>query len=121
MEKQDVVDALLENARENDAYDAVVVDVPPDVLRDAGATYTDEDDDSEPRVETTLVAGPVAEEDDESIVLRSPSRVGTKEEFSPEVRRRLRADGVYGFRDGNLNGVRLPKDVVTVHRTDKTQ
>lgn len=118
MDKSEVVENLLKNARENDASDAVVVDVPPDVLRDAGATYGDGSD-TEARVETTLVAGPVAEENDETIALRTPSRVGRKEEFSSEVRKSLRAEGVYGFRDGNLDGVRLPKDEVTVHRVDE--
>jgi hypothetical protein len=123
MEKSDVIEALIENARENDATDAVVVDVPPDVLRDAGATYTEgegnDGDDTEARVETTLVAGPIAEEDDESIALKAPSRVGTKDEFSSEVRQKLRPRGVYGFRDGNLDGVSLPKDDVTVHRVEE--
>lgn len=113
MEKTDVIEALVENARENGATDAVVVDVPPDVLRDAGANYGD---DGHSKVETTLVAGPVAEEDDEHIALRTPSRVGAKEDFSSEVRKRLRPDEVYGFRDGNLDGVRLPKEEVEVHR-----
>jgi len=115
MEKSDVIEALVENARANEATNAVVVDVPPEVLREAGATYGDGDD-TEARVETTLIAGPLVDENDETIVLRTPSRVGAKEDFSSEVRRRLRVDGVYGFRDGNLNGVRLPKDEVTVHR-----
>lgn len=119
MDKSEVVERLLKNARQNGASDAVVVDVPPEVLRDAGATYGDGEDTKGARVETTLVAGPVAEEDDESIALRTPSRVGTKEDFSPEVRERLRAEGVYGFRDGNLDGARLPKDEVTVHRVDE--
>jgi hypothetical protein len=113
MEKEEIVEALLEDARENDAGEAVVVDVPPEVLREKGATYGD---DGRTRVETTLVAGPVAEEDDESIALRTPSRVGTREDFSSEVRKALRVEGVYGFRDGNLDGVRLSKDDVTVHR-----
>jgi hypothetical protein len=119
MEKSDVIESLLENARRNDASGAVVVNVPPEVLRDAGATYGDEDEgEGGARVETTLVAGPVAEEDDDAVVLKSPSRVGQKEDFSPEVRKRLRAEGVYGFRDGNLDGVRLSKEKVTVHRVD---
>jgi len=122
MEKSDVIEALVENARENGATDAVVVDVPPEVLHDSGATYTgdgggDEGDSNDgARVETTLVAGPVADEDDAGIVLRTPSRVGTKDDFSSEVRKKLRADGVYGFRDGNLDGVRLPKEKVEIHR-----
>jgi hypothetical protein len=123
MEKSDVIEALIKNARENGATDAVVVEVPPDVLRDAGATYTEgegnDGDDTEARVETTLVAGPIAEEDDESIALKAPSRVGTKEDFSSEVRKKLRPRGVYGFRDGNLDGVSLPKDDVTVHRVEE--
>ncbi|MDZ7689110.1 MAG: hypothetical protein U5J64_10440 [Halobacteriales archaeon] len=118
MEKSDVVDALLEDARENGAMDAVVVEVPPEVLREKGSTYTEGDDDSGARIETTLVAGPVAEEDNESITLRTPSRVGTREDFSPEVRERLRVEGVYGFRDGNLGGARLPKDEVEIHRVE---
>lgn len=121
MEKSDVIKALIENARENDATDAVVVDVPPEVLRDAGATYTEGNggEDTEARVETTLVAGPVTEEDDESIALKAPSRVGTKEDFSSEVRKKLRPRGVYGFRDGNLDGVSLPKEKVKVHRVEE--
>ena len=121
MEKPDVIEALIENARENDATDAVVVDVPPEVLRNAGATYTEGNggEDTEARVETTLVAGPVAEEDDESIALKAPSRVGTKEDFSSEVRKKLRPRGVYGFRDGNLDGVSLPKEKVKIHRVDE--
>jgi len=119
MEKSDVIEALIENARENGATDAVVVEVPPEVLRDAGATYTEsEGSDTEARVETTLVAGPVAEEDDESIALKAPSRVGTKDEFSSEVRKKLRPRGVYGFRDGNLDGVRFPKEEVEIHRVE---
>lgn len=113
MEKSEVIEALVENARESGATDAVVVDVPPDVLRDAGANYGD---DGRSKVETTLVAGPVAEEDDEYIALRTPSRVGTEDDFSSEVRKRLRPEGVCGFRDGNLDGVELPKDEVEVHR-----
>jgi len=112
MENDKVIEKLLENARENDADDAVVVEAPTDVLRDSGATYGD----GEVRVETTVVAGPVEEEDDEGIVLKTPSRVGGEEDFSPEVREKMRPDGLYGFRDGNLDGVRLPKDEVTVHR-----
>ena len=122
MEKSDVIEALVENARENGATDAVVVDVPSEVLRGAGATYSGGEGDEEgsgARVETTLVAGPVAEEDDDAIVLRTPSRVGAKDDFSQEVRERLRAEGVYGFRDGNLDGVRLPKDEVEVRRVDE--
>ena len=113
MDKEEVVEALIEDARENDAYEAVVVDVPPDVLRELGATYGD---DGRTRVETTLVAGPVAEEDDGGIVLRTPSRVGGRGDFSSELREALRVEGVYGFRDGNLDGERLPKDDVTVYR-----
>ena len=116
MEKSDVIDALVENARRNGATEAVVVDVPPEVLGEVGATYGDEGDGA--RVETTLVAGPVAEEDDDSIALRTPSRVGAMDEFSPEVRRKLRPKGVYGFRDGNLDGTRLPKSEVTVYRVE---
>jgi predicted methyltransferase len=120
MEKSDVIEALIENARENGAKDAVVVDVPPEVLRDAGATYTEEEgNDDGARVKTTLVAGPVAEEDEERITLRTPSRVGTKDDFSSEVRKKLRPGGVYGFRDDNLDGVSLPKDDVTVHRVEE--
>lgn len=113
MDKSEVIEALVENARESGATDAVVVDVPPGMIRDAGATYGD---DGRSKVETTLVAGPIAEEDDEHIALKTPSRVGTKDDFSAEVRERLRPDGVYGFRDGNLDGVELPKDEVEVHR-----
>jgi len=118
MDREEVIERLLRNARENGATDAVVVEVPADVLRDAGATYTEDGEGSEgePRVATDLVAGPVSEEDDETITLRTPSRVGAEGDFSPEVRRRLRPDGVYGFRDGNLGGVPLPKDEVVVHR-----
>jgi hypothetical protein len=116
MDKDGVTEALLEDARRNDAPEAVVVDVPPDVLRENGAEYGDE---GGARVETTLVAGPVDEEGDGYIALRTPSRVGGKDDFSPEVRERLRVEGVYGFRDGNLDGVRLPKDEVEVHRTDE--
>ncbi|MCX2819375.1 hypothetical protein EGH25_08425 [Haladaptatus sp. F3-133] len=115
MDTETVVEALIEDARENDAYEAVVVDVPADVLREEGATYGD---DGETRVETTLVAGPVAEEDDEGIKLRTPSRVGGRDDFSSEVREGLRVEGVYGFRDGNLDGVSLPKEDVTVHRVE---
>lgn len=113
MDSSEVVEKLVENARESGATDAVVVDVPPEVIRDAGANYGD---DGRSKVETTLVAGPVAEEDDEHIALKTPSRVGTKDDFSSEVRERLRPDGVYGFRDGNLDGVELPKDEVEIHR-----
>lgn len=120
MEKSDVAEDLVENARQNGATDAVVVDVPPEVLRDAGATYGGGSD-TEARVETTLVAGPIADEDEESISLRNPSRVGTKDDFSSEVREKLRVDGVYGFRDGNLDGVNLPKNEVTVHRVNEEQ
>lgn len=113
MKKSEVVDRLVENARESGAADAVVVDVPPDVLRDAGANYGD---DGRSKVETTLVAGPVAEEGEDRIALKTPSRVGTEDDFSAEVRKRLRPEGVYGFRDGNLDGVELPKDEVEIHR-----
>lgn len=113
MEKNEIIETLLENARQNGANDAVVVDVPPEVLRDSGATYGDEDG---VLVETTVVAGPVQEETEGYIKLKMPSRVGESEDFSPEVRERMRPDGLYGFRDGNLDGVRLPKDEVTVHR-----
>lgn len=112
MEKDDTVNALIDDARENDAREAVVVDVPPEVLERAGAEYGDGD----ARIETTLVAGPVADEDDETITLRTPSRVGTRDDFSPEVRERLRVEGVYGFRDGNLDGVALPKKDVDIYR-----
>jgi len=112
MEKDDIINALIDDARENDAPEAVVVDVPPEVLQDAGAEYGDGD----PRVETTLVAGPVADEDDGTVTLRTPSRVGGSDDFSPEVRERLRVEGVYGFRDGNLDGVALPKEDVDIHR-----
>jgi len=115
MEKDEVIERLVENARENGAYEAVVVDVPPDVLRDAGAEHGDGDG---ARVETTLVAGPVAEEDEGFVALRTPSRVGEREDFSAEVREALRVKGVYGFRDGNLDGVRLPKGSVEVHRAE---
>ncbi|MFP4175173.1 MAG: hypothetical protein ACLFSW_05275 [Halobacteriales archaeon] len=113
MDENEVVETLIEDARENDAYEAVVVDVPPDVLHQAGATYGD---DEGLRVETTLVAGPVKEEDEDGISLRTPSRVGGRDDFSPELREALRVEGVYGFRDGNLDGERLPKDEVTVYR-----
>jgi hypothetical protein len=113
MERPEIAEKLIEDAEENDAYEAVVVNVPPEVLREAGATYGD---DGRTRVETTLVAGPVEEETDEYVVLRTPSRVGESGDFSSEVREKLRVEGVYGFRDGNLNGVRLPKDEVTVYR-----
>lgn len=116
MEKEEIAQALLEDARENGAYEAVVVDVTPEILREEGATYGD---DGRTRVETTLVAGPVAEEDEEAIVLDSPSRVGNRQDFSSEVREALRVEGVYGFRDGNLDGVCLPKDEVTLYRPDQ--
>ena len=116
MEKEEIAQALLEDARENGAYEAVVVDVTPEILREEGATYGD---DGRTRVETTLVAGPVAEENDEAIVLDSPSRVGNRQDFSSEVREALRVEGVYGFRDGNLDGVRLSKDEVTLYRPDQ--
>jgi hypothetical protein len=115
MDRSEIVEALIEDARENDAYEAVVVEVPPEVLRESGATYGDDDG---VRVESTLVAGPVAEEDDEGIALRTPSRVGARDDFSSELREALRVEGVYGFRDGNLDGVRLPKDEATVHRAE---
>ena len=115
MEKAEIVERLIRNARENGATDAVVVDAPPEVLRDAGANHGDGAD-GRAKVDTTLVAGPVAEETDEHIALEAPSRVGAEEDFSAEVRKRLRPDGVYGFRDGNLDGERLPKDEVEVHR-----
>lgn len=113
MEKTEVIEKLVENARESGATDAVVVDVPPDVIRDAGANYGD---DGRSKVETTLVAGPVDEEDDNHIALKTPSRVGTEDDFSAEVRKQLRPEGVYGFRDGNLDSVELPKDEVEIHR-----
>ena len=48
MRKSDVIEALVEDARTNGATNAVVVDVPPEVLREAGAAYSDgkEEDDS---------------------------------------------------------------------------
>ncbi len=113
MDKDEIIETLLEDARQNDATDAVVVEVPPELLRDSGATYGDEDG---VLVETTVVAGPVEEETEEYVELRMPSRVGEREDFSPEVRERMRPDDLYGFRDGNLDGVRLPKDEVTVYR-----
>lgn len=115
MDKEDIVDALLEDARNNDAHEAVVVDVPPEVLKDIGAKYAEE---GKPRIATTLVAGPVSEEDEEEIALQTPSRVGASEDFSAEVRKSLRLDAVYGFRDSNLDGVPIPKenDGVVVHR-----
>jgi len=112
MEKKEVVEALLEDACGNDA-DAVVVDVPPELLRELGAKY---DEKGRPKVATTLVAGPVEEEDEEAITLRTPSRVGARDDFSSEVRKGLRVEGVYGFRDANLDGVPIPKDEVVVRR-----
>lgn len=116
MDEVDVVDALLEHARENDAYDVAVLDVPEQVLEDAGAEYEEEADEHGRKLASTLVAGAVAQEDDDAIALDSPSRVGEKEDFSAGMRRRLRAEGVFGFRDGNLDDVEFPKDEVEIHR-----
>lgn len=118
MDRRDVVDALLEHAEANDAVDAVVVDVPEDVLVEADAEYLETEDEHGRRIASTLVAGAVEREDDEHLALDSPSRVGGEDDFSREVRQRLRADGVYGFRDGNLDGVELPKDEVDIYRVD---
>ncbi len=93
-----------------------MLDVPEDVLEAAGAEYSEEADEHGRKLASTLVAGAVAEEDDGSIALDSPSRVGRKEDFSPGMRRRLRAEEVYGFRDGNLDDVAFSKDEVEIHR-----
>ncbi|MFW5929056.1 MAG: hypothetical protein ACOCT0_01365 [Halobacteriota archaeon] len=120
MEDRDLIEALLGHARENDAFDAVVVDVPPGVLERNDALYSDGSG-TEPRCTSTLVAGPVERESDEVVVLDSPSRVGRRDDFAPEIRRKLRADGVYGYRDGYLDGVELPKHEVEVHRARETE
>ncbi len=115
MDEEDVVERLMTHARENDA-DAVVVDVPVEVIRREGGVYQKEPDDHGRKVASTLLAGAVEDETDETLALDSPSRVGDADDFSSEVRQRLRADDVYGFRDGNLDGVELPKSEIEIHR-----
>lgn len=116
MDEEDVVEVLLEHARANDAHDVAVLDVPPEMLEEFGSEYVETRDAHGRKLASTLVAGALAREDDEVVVLDSPSRVGRREDFSPQVRQRLRAEGVFGFRDDNLDGVEFPKNDVTVYR-----
>lgn len=118
MEKNRVIRVLLEDARENGAYDAVVVDVPPEIVERNGGLLAEEADEHGRRVASTLFAGPVQEETGEELALRSPSRVGGREDFSDNVRVRV-VDDVYGFRDGALDGVALPKDEIEVYRAEE--
>lgn len=115
-DKRGVIDDLLRHARENEA-DAVVVDVPREIVEAEGGVVAAEPDEHGRVVDSTLFAGPVARETDETIELRSPSRVGRERDFGDGIRQRLRADGVYGFRDGVLDGVELPKDDVEIYRS----
>lgn len=115
-DKRGVIDDLLRHARENGA-EAVVVDVPRDVVESHGGVVAAEPDEHGRVVDSTLFAGPVARESEETIALRSPSRVGRERDFGDGIRQRLRADDVYGFRDGVLDGVELSKDDVEIYRT----
>lgn len=115
-DKRGVVRDLLDHARENGATDAVVIDVPRELVEAQGGVVAEEPDEHGRVVASTLFAGPVEREDDDAIVLASGSRVGRERDFGDGVRQRLRADGVYGFRDGTLDGVALPKDRVEVFR-----
>lgn len=115
-DKRGVIEDLLRNARENGATDAVVIDVPRGIVEEHGGVVASEPDEHGRVVASTLFAGPVAREDRETIVLASGSRVGRERDFGDDLRQRLRADDVYGFRDGTLDGVELPKDEVEVYR-----
>lgn len=116
-DKRGVVRDLLDHARANGATDAVVVDVPAEIVEAHGGVVAEEPDEHGRVVASTLFAGPVEREGEEAIVLASSSRVGRERDFGDAVRQRLRADGVYGFRDGTLDGVELPKDRVEIYRT----
>lgn len=116
-DKRAVVQDLLENAREHGATDAVVVDVPREIVEEHGGVVAEEPDEHGRVVDSTLFAGPVERETDDTVVLRSPSRVGRERDFGDDMRQRLRVDDVYGFRDGVLDGVELPKDRVEIYRT----
>lgn len=118
MEKNRVIRTLLEDARENDAYDAVVVDIPPEIVERHGGLLAEEADEHGRRADSTLFAGPVLEETEETLTLRNPSRVGGMGDFSDKVRVRV-VDDVYGFRDGALDAVALPKDEIEVYRVEE--
>ncbi|MDY6780624.1 MAG: hypothetical protein SV760_08805 [Halobacteria archaeon] len=119
-EKRRVVENLLDDARRNDAYGAVVVDVPEDTIEENGGVVADETDERGRKVDTTLFAGPVEEETEETISLKTPSRVGSRDDFSPKIREKLGADDVYGFRDGCLDRVELRKSEVDIYRVEET-
>lgn len=119
MDKRRVISALLDDARKNEAYDAVVVDVPPDIIRDNGGLISGTEDEHGRRVDTTLFAGPIKEESESHLTLKTPSRVGGYEDFSDNIRRRV-VDEVYGFRDGSLDGVPLPKEEIDVYRVNQS-
>ncbi len=119
MDEEEVVSSLLSHAVENDASEAVVVELPPELLDELGGVYSEEADSHGRKVSSSLLAGPVEYEDEDVVVLDSPSRVGGEDDFSVELREKLRADGVYGFRDGNLDGVELPKQEVEIHRVEE--
>lgn len=119
MEKNRVIRALLEDARQNDATDAVVVNVPAGLIERNGGLVSREVDEHGRRVASTLFAGPVEEETEEHLTLRTPSRVGGYDDFSDNVRVRVVGD-VYGFRDGSLDGVPLPKTEIEVYRVEES-
>ena len=112
-----VVRKLLEDARENGAFDAVVVEVPENLILENGG-LVGEDDGSSMRAESQFFAGPIQDETDDEISLDSPSRVGGKNDFNPELRSKLRVTDIYGFRDGCLDGVKLDKGKIEVYRVE---
>lgn len=118
MEKNKVIRALLEDARENDAYDAVVVDVPSEIVEQHDGLLAEEADEHGRKADSTLFAGPVERETEDELALQNPSRVGAREDFSDNVRVRVVGD-VYGFRDGALDGVTLPKNEIEVYRVEE--
>ncbi|MDY6765701.1 MAG: hypothetical protein SV377_08540 [Halobacteria archaeon] len=115
-DKRKIVDKLLKDARENNAYNVAVVDVPESIIEDNGGDVLYEPDSYGRKIATTLFAGPIHEETDDYISLKSPSRVGSANDFNADIRKKIGPEGVYGFRDRTLDRVELPKSEVEVYR-----
>ncbi|MDY7080929.1 MAG: hypothetical protein SXQ77_00620 [Halobacteria archaeon] len=89
MEKREIVKRLLDDARQNRAFDAVVIDVPETVIEEHGGVLSADEDEYGRKINSTLFAGPVQKEDSETITLRTPSRVGERDDFSDNIRQKL--------------------------------
>ncbi|MFB6283544.1 MAG: hypothetical protein ABEK59_06375 [Halobacteria archaeon] len=112
-----VVRKLLEDARENGANDAVVLKVPETMIEKHDGLIG-KDENSSMRAESRLFAGPVEKETDSTISLKTPSRVGEKDDFNDDLRSKLRVTDVYGFRDGCLDGIELDKTEIEIYRVN---